>query len=164
MRLLGDFDFKGKGESEMATVLVICNQCEKTNRVDTAAATGKEAVCGSCQSPLSFHDFLQDVSETSLAKLIKAADRPVVVDFWAEWCAPCKAFAPTFKAVAQQMSEQFIFAKLNTETYPAASRIYQIRGIPTLIVFQNQGELDRRSGAMPLEEFKRFLSKILARR
>jgi len=139
--------------------LVVCPKCEKLNRVASDKASGGIPICGECKAELPLHDGVQDVSSKALSKLVRVADRPVVVDFWAEWCGPCKAFAPTFKSAAKELGAQFIFAKLNTETFPDASQNYQIRGIPTLIVFKNGKEVDRQSGAMPLPMLREYLSQ-----
>lgn len=141
------------------TTLVVCNQCEKLNRVTLEKAANSPALCGSCKTPLTFEGGVQEVSGTGLAKLIRSADRPVIVDFWAEWCGPCKAFAPTFKNAAKELSDRFIFAKLNTETSQVAAQNFNIRSIPTLIVFKGGVEIDRQSGAMPLHAFLQYLKR-----
>jgi thioredoxin 2 len=138
--------------------MVVCSQCEKINRVPLERATKAIPVCGSCKSELPFHDGVQELSGGGLTKLIRSADRPLVVDFWAEWCGPCKAFAPTFRAAAQELGGKILFAKLDTERYALAAQTYQIRGIPTLIVFKDGFEVDRQSGAMPLPMFLKYLS------
>lgn len=139
--------------------LVVCPNCEKLNRVPLDEAQNKRPVCGSCKAELSLHDGVQDVSGAGLSKLIRSADRPVVVDFWAEWCGPCKAFAPTFKQAAKEFGGQVIFAKLDTEKHDLAAQSFHIRGIPTLIVFKDGVEVDRQSGAMPLPMLMQYLGR-----
>lgn len=141
------------------TTLVVCPKCEKLNRVSLEKAESSSPICGSCKAALPLHAGVQDVSSTALGKLIRAADRPVVVDFWAEWCGPCKAFAPTFKSAASELGGQIVFAKLDTEAFPQAAQSFQIRGIPTLIVFKNGVEVDRQSGAMSLPMLKEYLAR-----
>ena len=140
-------------KGSVVNTLVICPKCEKLNRVTLVEASKAVPICGNCKTVLPLHHGVQDINGLALAKLVTIANRPVIVDFWAEWCGPCKAFAPTFMAAAQQLGGQIIFAKLNTEAFPEAAQKYQIRGIPTLIVFKNGVEVDRQSGAMPLPMF-----------
>lgn len=139
--------------------LVICPKCEKLNRVALVAASKAVPICGNCKTALPLHDGVQDISSSALTKLVGVADRALVVDFWAEWCGPCKSFAPTFRAAAQTLGGQVIFAKLDTEIFADAAQKYQIRGIPTLIVFKTGAEVDRQSGAMPLPRFLEYLGR-----
>lgn len=134
-----------------------CAACGRLNRVSWDDSAAKEPICGACKSPLPLHFGVAEVSGNGLATLITKSPVPVVCDFWAPWCGPCKAFAPTFQQAARRMSSRFTFAKLNTEQHQQASGSYGIRGIPTLIVFARGTEKARLSGALPLEDFVAWL-------
>lgn len=142
-------------------IIVPCSSCYTVNNVDLERSLSAKAICAKCKSHLPIHDGIQDVNGQTLKKLIANSKMPVVVDFWASWCGPCKSFAPIFKSVAQQLSGQIIFAKFNTEEDQASSATYNIRGIPTLIVFKNGIEIDRQSGAMQAPALHSYLSTFV---
>lgn len=134
-----------------------CQKCLAVNRVNTEKAAGSAAKCSKCQTPLPIHGAYSEVSAEGLEAMIAHSPIPVVVDFWAEWCGPCRSFAPTFAQAAQQASDAYAFVKLDTEKWPAPSQRYQVRGIPSLILFHQGRELNRISGAMPLPQFLSWL-------
>ena len=125
---------------------VTCLDCGQINRVPGDKLAG--AKCGTCGTKLSSGKAV----EVDLATLQKAArndDVPLVVDFWAPWCGPCRMMAPEFSKAAQTMNGEARLVKLNTEDYPAAGQKYGIRGIPTMIGFKGGKEVKRHAGAMP---------------
>lgn len=142
----------------MDKTYVACLKCHAVNRVPLER-TDQHPNCGQCKSPLPIHGGLVEQDPQGLQALIQAADRPVVVDFWAPWCGPCLSFAPTYERVANQQKEHFIFAKVNTEKYPQASNTYQVRGIPTLVLFDKGQEKQRISGALPMPHFIQWLGQ-----
>jgi thioredoxin 2 len=96
------------------------------------------------------------LSDAALPKFIGRTELPVLADFWAEWCRPCKAMAPTFAAVARQMPE-VRFVKVDSDAAPAASARYNIRSVPTLILFKGGAELARLSGAVPAAQLTAWI-------
>ena len=125
---------------------VTCFECGQVNRAPADRIAG--AKCGTCGSKLSFGKAV----EVDLATLQKAArndEVPLVVDFWAPWCGPCRMMAPEFSKAAQTVNGDARLVKLNTEEHPAASQKYGIRGIPTMIGFKKGKEVKRQAGAMP---------------
>ena len=102
-----------------------------------------------------------DVTETEFNdQVIEASENKlIVVDFWAPWCGPCKTFAPTFEQAARELEPKLRFAKLNTEAQQSIAGRWNIRSIPTLILYQNGKEIARQAGAMPLAQLKQWLSQ-----
>jgi thioredoxin 2 len=145
----------------MASTYAPCSSCGKLNRVDLDESAKKEPICGSCKSPLPLHFGVAEVSGTGLKTLSEKSPLPVICDFWAAWCGPCKAFAPVFQQAALRFAGKAVFAKLNTEQHALASDAFRIRSIPTLILLHKGLEKDRLSGALPSEAFIQWLSERL---
>ena len=140
--------------------LTICPSCSKLNRVDVDGAKASQSTCGHCKKDLPIHGAYSELSEIELKNLIAKSSKPVVVDFWAPWCGPCKMFAPHFQQVAEQDAEEYVFVKVNTQAHPTAGAQYGVRGIPTLAVFNRGNEVKRVSGAMQASQFKQWLKDV----
>ncbi|MDQ2854985.1 MAG: thioredoxin [Acidobacteriota bacterium] len=106
-------------------------------------------------------DFVGEVSDASFEKDVLQSDRPVLVDFWAEWCGPCRAIAPTVEAVAEKYSTTARVVKLNVDDNPGISQHYGIKSIPTLILFRAGKEEERLVGAVSKDGISRIIDKHL---
>ena len=107
-------------------------------------------------------EYVNEVSDQSFEKDVLQSDKPVLVDFWAQWCAPCRMLAPTVEAVAEKYSGSAAVVKLNVDDNPSVSQKYGIKGIPTLILFKNGKEEERVVGATSKEAISRMLDKHVA--
>lgn len=133
-----------------------CPHCQATNRVPGARLT-QQPRCGSCKQPLFSGEPLA-LNATNIEATLTRNDIPILVDCWAPWCEPCRSFAPIFEQAARELEPRLRLAKLDTEAEPELAARWQIRSIPTLILYRGGREQQRVSGAMPLPELKRWLA------
>jgi len=138
---------------------VICPSCLATNNVPKLEVY-KKANCGKCKTSLLDPHPLALTSD-NLEAVLESTDVPVIVDFWAPWCGPCKMFAPIFEQAARAYPLRVLFAKVDTEAEQFLASRFKIRSIPTLIVFKNGVEVERVSGAMNDEGLDRFVERFL---
>jgi thioredoxin 2 len=140
-------------------VQIPCPACLAINRVAPQRAADKPH-CGRCKA-LLFGDHPPALDDASFAKYVESSDLPVVVDFWAPWCGPCRTMAPQFAAAARTSTGKALFAKLDTDTAPQVAARFGIRSIPTLIVFRGGREIARQSGAVSGQQIVQWLAPQL---
>ena len=135
-----------------------CQFCGSWNRID-AARVADRPKCGKCERP-----FLLDrpipLDDDSFARTVEGSDVPVLVDFYADWCGPCKMMAPSVDQLAAKYQGRALVAKLDTDRAQRVAAQFQIRGIPTVIVFEHGREARRQSGAVPLPALERLLGDV----
>jgi thioredoxin 2 len=136
-----------------------CQFCNSWNRVDVTRAADRPK-CGKCGKPMLLDRPLKLEDET-FARTIADSEVPVFVDFYADWCGPCKMMAPAVDQLAANYTGRAIVAKLDTDASPRTSMSFSIRGIPTSIVFADGKEIARQSGALPYAVLAGFLDKAL---
>jgi thioredoxin 2 len=124
----------------------VCPYCFNVNNVPKKESY-KKANCGHCKESLLFDDVLELYAE-NFDSIVVNSQIPVVVDFWAPWCGPCKMMAPEFQKAAKNFALKALFAKVNTQEEQALAQRFDVRSIPTLIVFREGEVIYRMSGAM----------------
>src|SRR5919106_5929869 len=129
---------------------VSCPFCATLNRVDLSRL-GQRPKCGNCGRPLLL-DRPQPVPGDVLDRVVGGSDVPVLIDFYADWCGPCKIMAPVLDQLASDRTGEVFVGKLDTDRYPEMAQRFDVRGIPTLILFRGGREVARRVGAVPRRE------------
>ncbi len=139
------------------TKVLKCPACGQQNRVKVAAPGVPH--CARCGAPLPW---LVDVSSADFQAGVEASPVPVLTDFWAPWCAPCRMVSPAVERLATDLAGKLKVAKVNTDEQPELGNRFAVRGIPTLILFENGREKDRITGAIPAPALRKWVESKLA--
>lgn len=144
--------------SRSATVR--CPFCTTLNRVDLVRID-QHPKCAKCGKPILL-DRPIAIMEADLDRIVSESEVPVLVDFYADWCGPCKAMAPVFDSLARERRGEVLVTKLDTDRNPEATRRFNVRGIPTTIVFIGGREVARETGAIPRQRLQALLDLAVA--
>lgn len=137
-------------------LMIVCPRCSAVNRVP-ADRLADGPTCGKCGQHL-FDGHPVELDAASFDRHVARSDIPVVVDFWAPWCGPCRMMAPAYAQAARQLEPRYRLAKLNTEEAQEIAARFGIRSIPTLVVFRNGREIARQAGAMDAGSLVRWIT------
>jgi thioredoxin 2 len=136
------------------TIHVACPHCGATNRIPSARL-GEDPVCGRCGGALLDGQPVE-LSDANFEKVVAASELPVVVDFWAPWCGPCRQMAPQFEQAAMVLKGRALLVKVNSDDNPQTASRFGIRSIPTLVKLQRGQEVARVAGARPAGQIVQF--------
>lgn len=144
-------------------VIVECPACAKKNRIPFARLN-EEAHCGNCQTAIAPVSQTVDIPEASaFDRLVSESPVPVLVDFWAPWCGPCRVVGPELEKVAQQEAGNLVVAKVNTEALQSLAARFSVTSIPMIALFKGGREIERTMGARPAPAIKQFVRAAVAK-
>ena len=144
------------GTDNILKLTIPCPSCGQWNRIRADRATDGPK-CGSCGHPIVLDRPVQ-LDDSSFDRVIAESDIPILVDFYADWCGPCKMMAPSVETLARETAGRALVAKLDTDQAQRSAGRFQIRGIPTSIVFIGGREVKRQTGAVPLATLREMLA------
>jgi thioredoxin 2 len=142
----------------MADPIIDCPNCGRRNRVPSIASGVPR--CGNCHRPLPW---IAEAGDDTFAGVVEQATIPVLVDFWATWCAPCRMVSPALEQLARERAGELKLVKIDCDAAPKLVERFSVQAVPTLLVMRNGQILSRQSGAAPLDPLRRWVEEALGR-